>query len=147
MGMAVGPGGAAVGGPAGVGNAGVAVKHLLEVDVGGIDHLAELDHLADLLEGDNLVGLVAIDAETGRVVAAVFEAAQAWGDGISKAEGSMQRGRTIDESIEDVLAVLFDQVVDVAKNSTGKSWLGGADGNGAGNAPHGRCRASSVRGR
>jgi hypothetical protein len=99
--MAIEPGRTAVSGPAGVCNAGMAVKDLGQVDVRGIDELAELGDLANLLEGNDLVLLVAVDAETGRVVTAVFEAGQA-----------------IDERVENVLAVAFDQVVDVTQDST-----------------------------
>jgi hypothetical protein len=55
----------------------MAVKDLLHVDIGGIDHLAELGDLANLLEGNDLIFLVAIDAKTSGVVTAVLEAAQA----------------------------------------------------------------------
>jgi hypothetical protein len=69
----------------------MAVKHLLHVDLGGIDHLAELDHLANLLESNHLMVLVAVDAETGRVVATVFETAQAW-TWSARLSGSRVRG-------------------------------------------------------
>jgi hypothetical protein len=72
----------------------MAVERLLHVDVGGIDHLAELDHLADLLEGNHLIVFVAIDAETGGVVAAVLEAAQAW-DGSARLRVSRRADRPL----------------------------------------------------
>ena len=60
--MAVRRGGGAVGGPAGVGDAGVGIKDLLQVDIGLVDELLELGHLANLLEGHHLIPLVAIDS-------------------------------------------------------------------------------------
>lgn len=41
-----------------------------------LDQLLQLSDLADLLEGKDLILLVAIDGETGGVVAAVFEAGE-----------------------------------------------------------------------
>lgn len=78
----------AVGGPAGVCDAGVGVKDFCEIWLLLLDQLLELGDLANLLEGKDFVALVAVDCETGRVVAAVFEAGQA-----------------IDEGVEDILKV------------------------------------------
>jgi hypothetical protein len=71
--MAVDGGRRAVGSPAGVCNAGVRVEDLLKIDVGLVDELLELGDLANLLEGKNLLLLVAIDGQTGRIVATVLE--------------------------------------------------------------------------
>ena len=71
--MAVDPRRRAVGGPSGVFNAAVRVEALLKVDLLGADELLELGDLANLLEGKDLVLLVAIDGNTGGVVAAVLE--------------------------------------------------------------------------
>lgn len=65
-----------VGSPAGVGNASVRVEDLVGVGLGLLDELLELGDLADLLEGKDLVLLVAVDSETGRIVATVLEAGE-----------------------------------------------------------------------
>ena len=74
--MAVGGGRGTVGGPACVGNAGVRVKDLVEVHLGLVDELPQLGHLADLLEGQDLILLVAVDGETGRVITTVLKAGE-----------------------------------------------------------------------
>jgi hypothetical protein len=61
-----------VSGPSGVRNTGVRVEDLVEVEVLLLDELLERGDLADLLDGIDLVLLVAIDGETGGVVAAVL---------------------------------------------------------------------------
>jgi hypothetical protein len=55
----------------------VRIEHLVEVDLGLVDELPQLRHLADLLECEDLILLVAIDSETGGVVPAVLETGQA----------------------------------------------------------------------
>jgi hypothetical protein len=55
----------------------VRVKDLCEIQVGLVDELLQLGNFAHLLEGENLVLLVAIDCEAGRVVAAVFKTREA----------------------------------------------------------------------
>jgi hypothetical protein len=62
-----------VGGPSGVGNAGVWIKHLGEIEVLLIDELLQRSDLADLLDSEDLILLVAVDSQTGRVVAAVLK--------------------------------------------------------------------------
>lgn len=99
--MAIEAGWGAVGGPSGVCNAGVRVEDLGEVWLLILDQGLQLGDLADLLEGEDLVLLVAVYSQTGRVVAAVFEA-----------------GQSIDEGVDDELAVLLHEVVDVAENAT-----------------------------
>jgi hypothetical protein len=59
-----------------VGNTGVRVKDLLEIDLGLVDKLPQFGHLADLLEGQDLMLLVAVDGETGRVITTVLEAGE-----------------------------------------------------------------------
>jgi hypothetical protein len=54
-------------------NTGVVVKDLCEVGLLLLDELLQLGDLANLLVGKDLVLLVAIDGDTGGVVAAVFE--------------------------------------------------------------------------
>jgi hypothetical protein len=51
----------------------VVVKDLGHVGRLGLDELLQLGDLANLLEGKDLVLLVAIDGNTGGVVATVFE--------------------------------------------------------------------------
>ena len=53
-------------------NAGMAVKNFLEINVGSIDQFLELGNLANLLEGNNFIFLVSIDAKTCRVVTTVL---------------------------------------------------------------------------
>jgi hypothetical protein len=72
VGVAVDARGGSVGGPSGVRNTGVRVEDLVEVEVLLVDELLERGDLADLLDGKDLVLLVAIDGETGGVVAAVL---------------------------------------------------------------------------
>jgi len=71
--VAVDPAGGTVGGPSGVCNTGVVVKDLGHVGRLGLDELLQLGDLANLLEGKDLVLLVAIDGNTGGVVATVLE--------------------------------------------------------------------------
>jgi hypothetical protein len=56
-----------------VGNAAVRIEGLGQVELRLIYELLELCDLANLLEGINLLLLVAIDGETGRVVTAILE--------------------------------------------------------------------------
>ena len=77
--VAVDPAGRAVGGPSGVCNTGVVVEDLCEVGLLLLDELLQLGDLADFLEGEDLVLLVAIDGDTGGVVAAVFETGETCG--------------------------------------------------------------------
>ena len=72
MGVAVDARGGTVGGPSGVRNTGVRVEDLVEVEVLLLDELLEGGNFADLLDGVDLVLLVAIDGETGGIVAAVL---------------------------------------------------------------------------
>jgi hypothetical protein len=62
----------AVGGPSGVGDTGVRVEDLVEVEVLLLNELLQRGDLADLLDCVDLILLVAVNGETGRVVAAVF---------------------------------------------------------------------------
>lgn len=61
-----------MGGPSGVCNAGVRVEDLGLVEVALLDELLEGGDLADLLDGEDLVLLVTVDGETGRVVTTVL---------------------------------------------------------------------------
>ena len=62
-----------MGSPPGVCDTGVRVKDLGEVGLGLLNQSLELGNLADLLEGKDLLLLVAIDGKTGRVVTTVLE--------------------------------------------------------------------------
>jgi len=70
--MAVEARGGAVGGPSSVGNADVRVEDLGLIHAGLGDELLQRGDLADLLDGKDLILLVAVDGQTGRVVAAVL---------------------------------------------------------------------------
>lgn len=61
-----------MGGPPRVGNAGVRVKDLVEVEVLLLHQLLQRSDLAHLLDGVDLILLVAVDGKTGRVVATVL---------------------------------------------------------------------------
>lgn len=74
MRVAVGSAWGTVGGPSSVCDTGVVVEDLGKVWLLGSDELLQLGDLADLLEGEDLVLLVAIDGETCGVVSSVFEA-------------------------------------------------------------------------
>lgn len=63
-----------MGGPAGVGDAGVGVEDFGEIGLALLDQLLELDHLANLFESHDLVALVAVDGKASRIIAAVLEA-------------------------------------------------------------------------
>jgi len=60
-----------------VSDAAVRVKHLVEVELVLIDQLLQLGHLADLLEREDLILIVAVDSETGGVIPTVLETGQA----------------------------------------------------------------------
>jgi hypothetical protein len=70
--MAVDTRGGTVGRPSCVGNTGVRVKDLVEVEVLLLDELLQRGDLANLLDSVDLVLLVTVDSKTGGVVAAVF---------------------------------------------------------------------------
>lgn len=55
------------------------IVDLVKVDVGLVDELPQLGHLADLLEGKDFIFLVAVDGQTSRVVSSVFETGEAFG--------------------------------------------------------------------
>ena len=68
----------AMGGPACVGDAAMRIEHLRQVQLGLVDELLELGHLAHLLEGEHLMLLVAIDSKARRVVPAIFQAGKTY---------------------------------------------------------------------
>ena len=59
-------------GPSSVCNAGVGVKDFSHIDARVVDELPEFDHLAHLLEGEDLISLVTVHSEACGVVATVF---------------------------------------------------------------------------
>ena len=77
--MAIEAGRGTVCGPPRVCDAAVRVEGLGQVDIGLVNELLELGHLANLLERKDLLLLVAVDGETGRVVPAVLETEEAYG--------------------------------------------------------------------
>ena len=110
MWVAVDARGRAVGGPSGVCNTGVRVEDLGEIWLLLCNELLQLHDLANLLEGEDLVLLVAIDRQTCGIITTVLEP-----------------GKAIDEGVENELPVLLHQVVDVSENTTvgkGKSAVG-----------------------
>lgn len=76
--MAVDSAWGTVSGPSGVCNSGVVVEDLGEVWLLGSDQLLQFGDFAHLLERKHLATLVAIDGETGGVVASVLESCEAW---------------------------------------------------------------------
>lgn len=61
-----------VGGPSGVGDTGVRVEDLVEVEVLLLDELLQRGDLADLLDGVDLILLVTVNGKTSRVVTTVL---------------------------------------------------------------------------
>lgn len=106
VGMAVDAGWRAVGGPSGVCNTSVRIEDLGKIWLLSCNELLQLDHLANLLECKNFILLVTVYRKTGRVIATVFEA-----------------GETVDEGVENVFAVLLDQVIDAVCISIVPRWL------------------------
>lgn len=72
MGMAVQPRGRTVSSPSSMGDTGMGVENLGEVWFGLLDELLELSNLADLLESEHLVLLVAVDSYTSRVISTIL---------------------------------------------------------------------------
>ena len=72
VGMAVDARGHTVSCPPGVGNTGVRVEDLGQVGLLLLNELLQLGDLANLLECKDLILLVTVDGETGRVVSAVL---------------------------------------------------------------------------
>lgn len=70
--MAVDTRGRTVSGPSSVGNTGVRVEDLVEVEVLLLDELFQRGDLADLLDCVDLILLVAVNGKTGRVVTTVL---------------------------------------------------------------------------
>lgn len=89
-----------VGGPSGVGHTHLGDGDLVKVDGRLIDVLAESGDLADLLENEGVLLGVTVNGNTGRVVTSVFET-----------------GETVDKNVNDLLAVLLHQVVDISENA------------------------------
>lgn len=63
--------------PSGVSDTGMGIENLGEVGLRFVDELLELGDLANLLECENLVLLVAIHCYTGRVVATILKTGEA----------------------------------------------------------------------
>ncbi len=60
-------------GPPRMSDAGVRLEELGQVELPPIDELSQFGHLADLLEGKDLILLVAIDRKTGRVISTILQ--------------------------------------------------------------------------
>jgi len=73
VGMAIKPGWRAMGSPASVGDAGVRVKDLREIRLDLLDELFQLGNFSNLLEGHDLVPLIAIDSKAGGIVSAILQ--------------------------------------------------------------------------
>lgn len=114
--------------PSGVCNCSVRNKCCFEVRLGIRNQLLKLVDLADLFKRENLVLLVTVNGATGRVVATVLKAMETfkhkasagarWLSGYTCTKASGKP--TIDQGIEDVFPVLLYEIVDIAKNSTGR---------------------------
>lgn len=109
-----------MGGPSSVCNTSVRVKGLCHVDTGAGNQFTELDHLAHLFERKDLILLVTVDCETGRVVPSVFQAGEACKKGRSAVWSWQFTGatHTIHKRVNDILSVLLDEVVDISENAT-----------------------------
>lgn len=101
----------------------------IHIDTAAGDQLLQLDNLSNLLKRENLVLLVAIYGNTGGVVTTVFESRKTCGGSLAHARSNCaqsMRGHqrlTIHQGIQDELAVLLDEVVDVTKDTTARSVL------------------------
>ena len=100
MGVAVDTRWWSMGGPSGVCNTCVGIKDLGHIWLLFVDELPQLGNLANLLERKDFILLVSIYRKTGRVISSVFESREA-----------------IDKSVNDVFAVLLNQVIDAASVS------------------------------
>jgi hypothetical protein len=95
------------------------IERLFEVDTGFANQGFQFGNLSYLLKGKNLVLLVTVDGEPRRVVPTVLEPGETLGRMSQGTRKLIQmRKLTIDQSVDDVFAVFFNQVVDVAKNTT-----------------------------
>lgn len=118
MGVAVLAGGSAVGSPTSVRNTGVGLKGLGHVGLGLRNELFQFGDLAHFLECADLILLVTIHGHTGRVVATVFQSGQAFPPMSALVERRSWGRLTIEKGVNDELAIPFDEVVDVAEDST-----------------------------
>lgn len=59
--------------PSGVCNSAVGFEGLGHVDTRVVDEFSELDNLAHLFECEDLISLVSVNCQTGRIVTSVFE--------------------------------------------------------------------------
>jgi hypothetical protein len=76
VGVAVDAGRLSVSGPPGVSNTGMGNKGSIKIRLGILDKLLQLCNLANLLERENFVLIIAIDCYTCGVVTTVFQAAK-----------------------------------------------------------------------
>jgi hypothetical protein len=119
VGVAVLAGGSTVGSPTSVRNTGVGLEGLGHVGLALGNELLQFGDLAHFLECADLILLVTIHGHTGRIIATVFQSGQAFPP-MSVLVERRSRGRrlTIEKGVNDELAIPFDEVVDVAENST-----------------------------
>ena len=80
VGVAVLAGRGTVSSPTGVRDTSMRLEGLGHVICALIDEFLQLGHLADFLECADFIFLVAIDGQTSRVVATVFQPGEAWGN-------------------------------------------------------------------
>ncbi len=123
----------AVGGPSGVSNASVRVEGLGQIRLGFVDELLQLRHLSNLFERKDLILLVSVDRQTGRIITTILETGEtcsarlvSWCERWKMAHGPGKLDPktaklTIDKSIEDVSPVLLHKIVDVAEDTTASS--------------------------
>ena len=94
------------------------VEHLCHIRLLLLNELPELSHLANLLEGKDLVLLVSIDSKTCRVVPAIFQSGETCIYLAGSPDTTPMAPITINKGVNDEFAVLFHQVGDVAEYTT-----------------------------
>lgn len=107
--------------PTSVCNSGMRVEDLCHVRVFILDELLELGNLANLLESKDFIFLVTVDGKTGRIISSIFQTSEACEELMCHLRQNCTDARTIHQRFNDVLAVLFHQIIDIAKDTTVKT--------------------------
>ena len=125
--MAVLTGGSAVSSPPCVSNTSVRLERLLKVWLALRNKFLQLNNLANFFVSRYFFFLVSINGQSRRIVASVLESRKPCSkerlDDALEKKWIRQRvsSLTIEKSVKDELAVPFDEVVDVAENSTARN--------------------------